>query len=138
MGSNLPGISFACAILLSLFIPVRRVRGNVASLGMITWLVGSNLVHAINALIWTGNVDIHVPVWCDIGGWVFSYLTAMNLHAFQLRGSCWVLLLHSLEHALLCRGAWNYTRPNGPCPRVSELISGLTSLYVTSFLLSTH
>lgn len=67
MRTELPIISFVCAVLLAAFIPLQRVRGSVANLSIVSWLVGSNIVHGINAIIWSGNVDIHVPVWCDIG-----------------------------------------------------------------------
>lgn len=68
---NLSAISFVCAAFLAVFIPVRRVRCNVANMAIVSWLVICNLVHGINALVWAGNVDIHIPVWCDIG--MFSH-----------------------------------------------------------------
>jgi len=67
MRSDLPAVSFICAALLAVFIPVARVRCNVPNLAIVAWLVGCNLVHGINAIIWADNVDIRVPVWCDIG-----------------------------------------------------------------------
>ncbi|KAG5340706.1 Pheromone B beta 1 receptor [Termitomyces sp. T112] len=66
MQANLAVISFVCAGLLALFIPIARVRQNVANLAIISWLLGANVVHGINAIIWAGNVEPHVPVWCDI------------------------------------------------------------------------
>nr|QQL12038.1 mating-type protein STE3.s1 [Hypsizygus marmoreus] len=66
MRAELPAISFVCAVLIAVFIPVRRVRCNVANLAIVSWLVGCNVVHGANAIIWAGNVDIHVPVWCDL------------------------------------------------------------------------
>ncbi|GLB44324.1 hypothetical protein LshimejAT787_1602540 [Lyophyllum shimeji] len=66
MRSDLPAISFVCAALLALFIPVARVRCNIPNLAIVAWLIGSNLVHGINAVIWADNNDIRVPVWCDI------------------------------------------------------------------------
>jgi pheromone a factor receptor len=73
MGVELPAISFICFIFLVVFIPVRRVRCSVVNLAIVSWLSGCNLVHGINALIWAGNVDIRVPVWCDIGIILFFY-----------------------------------------------------------------
>ncbi|KAG5652720.1 hypothetical protein H0H81_003971 [Sphagnurus paluster] len=66
MRSDLIAISFTCAALLAIFIPVARVRCNVANLAIVAWLVGCNLVHGIDAVIWNDNADIRVPVWCDI------------------------------------------------------------------------
>ncbi|PPQ94223.1 hypothetical protein CVT25_006649 [Psilocybe cyanescens] len=59
-------LSFTCAGFLAVFVPVKRVRTSVPHLAIVLWLVGHNLIHAINAAVWAGNVDIHVPVWCDI------------------------------------------------------------------------
>ncbi|KAG6886020.1 hypothetical protein C0992_004730 [Termitomyces sp. T32_za158] len=66
MQATLAAISFVCAALLALFVPIARVRQNVANLAIVSWLLGANLVHGINAVIWAGNVEIHAPVWCDI------------------------------------------------------------------------
>ncbi|KAG6811096.1 hypothetical protein H0H92_008984 [Tricholoma furcatifolium] len=33
---------------------------------MVAWLLGANLVHGINATIWANNIELRVPVWCDI------------------------------------------------------------------------
>ena len=60
-------LSFVCAVCLAVFISAQRIRTSVPRLSIILWLFGYNLVHGINALVWSGNVDIHVPVWCDIG-----------------------------------------------------------------------
>ncbi|KIJ93471.1 hypothetical protein K443DRAFT_112025 [Laccaria amethystina LaAM-08-1] len=59
-------LSFVSVVLLGVFIPVKRVRTSVPSLAILLWLIGCNLVHGINALIWAGNLNVHVPVWCDI------------------------------------------------------------------------
>ncbi|KAJ6528901.1 GPCR fungal pheromone mating factor [Mycena capillaripes] len=42
-----------------------RVK-NLATLSIIAWLSAYNLIYGVNALIWAGNAEIHVPVWCDI------------------------------------------------------------------------
>lgn len=60
-------LSFVCAICLAVFILVQRIRTSVPRLSIILWLFGYNLLHGINALVWSGNVDMHVTVWCDIG-----------------------------------------------------------------------
>ncbi|KAG6860871.1 hypothetical protein C0995_006551 [Termitomyces sp. Mi166 len=66
MQTNLAAISLVCAVLLAFFIPIARVRQNVANLAIVSWLLGANVVHGINAVIWAGNVELHAPVWCDI------------------------------------------------------------------------
>ena len=66
-------LSFVCAVCLAVFISVRRIRTSVPRLSIIIWLCGYNLVHGINALLWSGNVDIHTPVWCDIGEFLYLF-----------------------------------------------------------------
>lgn len=74
MAVSLAILSFICAAFLAVCISVQRIRTSVPRLAIILWLFGYNLVHGINALIWFGNVDIHVPVWCDIGEiFIFCY-----------------------------------------------------------------
>jgi pheromone a factor receptor len=60
-------LSFVCAVCLAVFVSSQRIRTSVPRLSIILWLFGYNLVHGINALVWSGNVDIHAAVWCDIG-----------------------------------------------------------------------
>ncbi|KAF9555100.1 STE3-domain-containing protein [Agrocybe pediades] len=66
MALGLVIVSFVCAVAFLVFLPVRRVRTSVPSLAIVLWLGGCNLIHAVNAVLWAGNVDIHIPVWCDI------------------------------------------------------------------------
>ena len=60
-------LSFVFAVLLFVFIPVRRVRMSIPHLAIIIWLGGYHLIHGINAIVWDRNVEIRIPVWCDIG-----------------------------------------------------------------------
>ncbi|KAJ7028370.1 GPCR fungal pheromone mating factor [Mycena alexandri] len=58
-----------------------RVK-NMATLSIIAWLTAYNLTYGINAIIWNGNADIRVPVWCDI-------VTKLKIGAdVGLPGSC--------------------------------------------------
>ncbi|KDR78090.1 hypothetical protein GALMADRAFT_64716 [Galerina marginata CBS 339.88] len=76
MAVELAIVSFVCAALLAVFIPVRRVRTSIPHLAIVLWLVGCNLIHGVNALLWDGNVNIHIPVWCDI---VTKFLLGANI-----------------------------------------------------------
>ena len=67
MAVILAALSFICAALLAVFIPVRRIRTSIPDLAIVLWLAGYNIIHGVNAVVWAGNVDIHIPVWCDIG-----------------------------------------------------------------------
>ncbi len=46
---------------------------------MIFWLFISNVIYAVNALVWSNLVDIVVPVWCDIGLHMPSHMNAAVL-----------------------------------------------------------
>ncbi|KAF8230428.1 STE3-like pheromone receptor [Tricholoma matsutake] len=66
MHTELPVVYFLCFALLVTFITTHRVHCNVANLAIVLWLAGYNLIHGINAFIWAGNVNVQVPVWCNI------------------------------------------------------------------------
>ncbi|KAF9007130.1 GPCR fungal pheromone mating factor [Cyathus striatus] len=66
MSAELSVLSFLLAVLLAAYIPIKRVRNNVANLAVVLWLVVCNLIHGINAIQWAGNVDMSSPGWCDI------------------------------------------------------------------------
>jgi hypothetical protein len=66
----LPVLSFLCAGLLAVFLIllIRRPTVNTSNVSLVLWLLFGNVVHAINALVWSSNTDTsRVPVWCDIG-----------------------------------------------------------------------
>lgn len=85
-------LSFVCAVFLAVFIPVQRIRTSVPRLSVILWLLGYNLVHAINALVWSGNVGIHIPVWCDIGEFSIPFLQFLSneqpFHSYKFHVGC--------------------------------------------------
>ncbi|KAF9011852.1 pheromone A receptor-domain-containing protein [Cyathus striatus] len=90
MHAELPVLSFLCVALLAVFMPVRRVHGNVANLAIISWLAVCNLIHGINSLEWAGNIDMSGPIWCDI---VTLVVLALNI---ALPGAC-VCIARELE-----------------------------------------
>ena len=59
-------IAFIAAFSLLVPLPWHWRAGNVATLAIILWLFISNIIYAVDAIIWGDNVDIVVPVWCDI------------------------------------------------------------------------
>jgi hypothetical protein len=66
----LPVLSFLCAGLLAVFLIIllRRPTLNTSNISIVLWLLLGNVVHAVNALVWSSNVDTtRIPVWCDIG-----------------------------------------------------------------------
>jgi hypothetical protein len=86
-----PAFGFTVAILVLVPLPRQIRAGNIACLALIFWFFEHCLVAAINSVIWAGNVNIVVPVWCDIseGLRVFLFfvlrplLTRLFLHSEQ-------------------------------------------------------
>ncbi|KAJ7899003.1 putative fungal pheromone GPCR, STE3-type [Mycena leptocephala] len=69
---------------------------NIAILSIIAWLFILNLSYGVNAVIWAGNVDIVLPIWCDI-------VTKIKIGAtFALPSSCLCLALqlHAIASSL--------------------------------------
>nr|WCD39438.1 Ste3-1 [Ganoderma boninense] len=66
MRTDLPVVSFLCTGLIVLFSPVWLHTRNAALISLAAWLLCCSLIHGINALLWSGNSAVHVPVWCDI------------------------------------------------------------------------
>ncbi|KAJ7477965.1 Rcb2.42 [Mycena galericulata] len=58
--------AFLASALVLVPLPWHWRARNVATLSIIAWLFVSNLTFAINSIIWAGNVNEVVPVWCDI------------------------------------------------------------------------
>ena len=67
MISALAAVSFLCSVVLSLFIVLHCVRRNIPRLALVSWLLGCNMVHGVDASIWASNVDPRALVWCDLG-----------------------------------------------------------------------
>ncbi|PPR07986.1 hypothetical protein CVT24_002698 [Panaeolus cyanescens] len=66
MAAELSVLSFLCAILLAVFLPIKRIYTDAPKLAIILWLFAYNLINAINSVIWTDNNDIHAVGWCDL------------------------------------------------------------------------
>lgn len=67
MQVGLPIGAFVAAVLVLIPLPWHWRAKNIATLSMIAWLFISNIIFAINSVIWAGNVMNVAPVWCDIG-----------------------------------------------------------------------
>ncbi|KAJ6617169.1 pheromone A receptor-domain-containing protein [Mycena sp. CBHHK59/15] len=91
MSSALPAPAFIASALVLVPLPWHwRVR-NVSALSIIAWLSVSNLTYGINAIIWAGNVNIVVPVWCDI-------VTKLKIGATMALPACCLCLALQLYH----------------------------------------
>ncbi|KAJ7743514.1 Rcb2.42 [Mycena maculata] len=58
--------AFLASALVLVPLPWHWRARNVATISIIVWLFMSNLTFAINSIIWAGNINYVVPVWCDI------------------------------------------------------------------------
>ena len=63
---ELAPISFIACIATLLPLPWHWRARNVATLSIIFWFFVSNLVFGVDAAVWSNNVTIRIPVWCDI------------------------------------------------------------------------
>ncbi|KAI6030039.1 Rcb2.42 [Pisolithus marmoratus] len=66
MPAELPVGAFIAAGLVLVPLPWHWRARNVAMLSTIAWLFVLNIIYAIDAIIWAGNVTDSAPVWCDI------------------------------------------------------------------------
>lgn len=66
MHFELPIGAFIAATLVLIPLPWHWRARNVPTLSIIAWLFISNVIYGTNAIIWAGNVNVVVPVWCDI------------------------------------------------------------------------
>ncbi|PPQ94357.1 hypothetical protein CVT25_000685 [Psilocybe cyanescens] len=88
MRPELAPVAFISAFSLILAIPWHWRTGNVATLSIIAWLFITNMIYAIDAVIWAGNVSIVATVWCDIS-------TKLIIGAnFALPAACLCICIH--------------------------------------------
>lgn len=66
MHLELPIAAFVAAVLVLVPLPWHWRARNIPVLSMTAWLFISNTIYGINAIVWANNVDIVIPVWCDI------------------------------------------------------------------------
>ena len=71
---ELPFFAFLSSTLVLIPLAWHWRARNVATLAIIFWLFFANLINGVNALIWAGNVNDPVPVWCDISTSMGSFL----------------------------------------------------------------
>ena len=73
MYPEIPVLSFiSAALTLVPLIWYLRAR-NIAAVAIGVWLSITNVIYAVDALVWAGDTDIKVSVWCDIC--MFSFTT---------------------------------------------------------------
>lgn len=101
-GTMLAFLSFVCAVCLAVFISAKSIRTSVPRLSIILWLLGYNFVHGINALVWSGNVDIHARVWCDIGEILCFFLLLLLINNLSIVTNFMLGANVALPAAFLC------------------------------------
>jgi hypothetical protein len=63
---QLPAFGLIAALLVLIPLP-RQIRArNIATISLTWWFFGSCLIASVNAIVWAGNVNDPIPVWCDI------------------------------------------------------------------------
>ncbi|KAH9977174.1 GPCR fungal pheromone mating factor [Lactifluus volemus] len=66
MRLELPVLSFVSIALLILILPGQVHTFSIPSVSIIAWFFLCNLIHGINAILWSGNQNVQAPLWCDI------------------------------------------------------------------------
>jgi pheromone a factor receptor len=74
MRSELPICSFAAFILVLFPLPRQWRARNIATITAILWIAITNLIHGINSIIWSGNVEVKFLVWCDISAFPLTII----------------------------------------------------------------
>ena len=59
-------LSFISAALVLVPLTWYLYARNIAAVAIGIWLSGTNLIHAVDALVWAEDADIKASVWCDI------------------------------------------------------------------------
>jgi pheromone a factor receptor len=59
-------VAIIASLLVLLPLPWHWRARNVATLSMIFWFFVSNVTFAVDAIVWGDNVNLAIPVWCDI------------------------------------------------------------------------
>ncbi|KAK7046036.1 hypothetical protein VNI00_007031 [Paramarasmius palmivorus] len=66
MRPELAPVAFVAAASVLLPLPSHWKAKNTATLSIIAWLFIINVIYGVDAVVWAQNVDIVIPVWCDI------------------------------------------------------------------------
>ncbi|PBK68302.1 fungal pheromone STE3G-protein-coupled receptor [Armillaria solidipes] len=66
MYAELPAMSFISALLVLVPLPWHWRAGTIPTIAITFWLFLGNLINGVNAVVWSDNVRIVSPVWCDI------------------------------------------------------------------------
>ncbi|KAG7085963.1 hypothetical protein E1B28_003488 [Marasmius oreades] len=161
----LPVISFLCFGFLCLCLLGPHVRSDVPQLSLILWLIVGNVIHGLNSLIWSGNTDIHVPVWCDIvtkvliatGFAIPACCLCMAAHLELLASHrpfvttrparrarlifnltiCWIIpVIYSLLHLIVQNHRFDIVRDFGCSAAIHSSIPSVLVVWLPSFLFS--
>ncbi|KAJ7832448.1 pheromone receptor Rcb2 B43 [Mycena leptocephala] len=81
-------VAFIAAFSLVLPLPWHWRARNVATLSIIAWLFVTNIIFAVDALIWSQSVDLVALVWCDIS---VKLIVGGN---FALPAACLCICIH--------------------------------------------
>ncbi|KAG1751797.1 pheromone A receptor-domain-containing protein [Suillus lakei] len=88
MHREFPPVAFLAALSLLLPLPWHWRARNVATLSIIAWLFVLNVVYAVDAILWGNNINIIIPVWCDITTKIIIGST------FALPAACLCICIH--------------------------------------------
>src|ERR1700722_14424361 len=62
----LPTLGFLAAVLALIPLPRQIQARYIPTIATSLWLFGSCVIQSVNVIVWAGNTNNPIPVWCDI------------------------------------------------------------------------
>jgi hypothetical protein len=125
MRAELPVLSFICVTILTIILCLKLRRSSVANLTIVGWLLACNLLHAINSIVWSNNVAIKIPAWCDIGRFNAIIVIGLFRSFPQSRKSSSVQMSHYQQHVSVYCVTWTKSRQSAK-PHTADSPRALT------------
>jgi hypothetical protein len=70
----LPTLGFIAAILALIPLPRQIQARYIPTIALTWWLFGACIIQSVNEIVWAGNVNNPIPVWCDISEFTLKYI----------------------------------------------------------------
>jgi len=70
----IPTLGFIAAILALIPLPRQIQARYIPTIALTWWLFGACIIQSVNKIVWAGNVNNPIPVWCDISEFILKYI----------------------------------------------------------------
>lgn len=90
MAATLSAGALIAAVLVFIPLPSHWRARNVAILSLIAWLFVVDLIYGVNTIVWAGNVEVRIVVWCDISMcYIYASLEWVPDHCYPSHQNCY-------------------------------------------------